>query len=129
MGEIKLANPRLSPIVPPARHRSLDAGEGLSARAESLARESPRGAAVAFQHSQAGLLARNIIASHRNDALLFGQLHLEHHHILLAERHLRRGEIELPHPHEALVIEPLDLLAMREKTFAPGLERVGVMQT
>ena len=47
---------------------------------------------------------------------------------LLAERHLGRGEIELPHPHEALVVEPLGLLAVGQEALAPGLERLGVVQ-
>ena len=72
--------------------------------------------------------ARDVVAGHRHHALPLGQLHLEHHHGLLAEGHLGRGEIELPHPHEALVVEPLDLLAMGEEALAPVLQRLGVVQ-
>ena len=45
-----------------------------------------------------------------------------------SERGLRGGEIELPHPAEALVIDAGDLGAVREEALAPGLQRLGVVE-
>src|ERR1035437_8244426 len=73
-------------------------------------------------------LAPNIVARHRDDVLAFRELYLEYHQGLFAERHFRAGEIELPHPHEAPIIDALDLLAMRQESLAPSLQRFGVMQ-
>src|SRR5262245_60229858 len=98
------------------------------AKAESLARQTQRRSASALERSESRLFARNVIAGHRHDALPLGQLQLEHHHGLLAEGHLRRREVELPHSDEALVIKPLGLFAVGEEALAPGLERLGVVQ-
>src|SRR5262249_54928768 len=74
---------------------------------------------AAFQCAQPGFLAGDVVAGDRHHALASGELDLHHHHGLFAERHFRRGEIELPHPHEALVVDALDLLAMRHEAVAP----------
>jgi len=59
---------------------------------------------------------------------VFGHLDLEYHQVAGAERHFRTGEIEFPHPHEALVIKAQDLVAMGEETLPPGLECLSVVQ-
>ena len=51
-----------------------------------------------FERAQARLLARDVVARDRHDALALGELDLEHHHVLVAERHLGGRQIELPHP-------------------------------
>jgi hypothetical protein len=91
--------------------------------------ESPSNrAAPVLKNAQPRLFARDVIAGHRHDALLFGQLQLENHHRLLAERHLRRRKVEFPHARKPHVIEPLDLLPMGEEAGAPCLEGLGIMQ-
>ena len=40
----------------------------------------------------------------------------------------RAGEVELPHPHEARVIDALDLGAMGKEPVAPRLEGLRIMQ-
>src|SRR5579875_196375 len=83
-------------------------------RARLLAREPERHCLLGFDRPQAALLAADIVARHRSDALPLGDLDLEIHHRLLAERLLGGGEIELAHAHEALIVETLDFLAVGE---------------
>ena len=78
--------------------------------------------------AQPRFLARDVVARDRNHALPLGQLDLEYHHVLLAERHLRRREIEFPHAQKRCVVDLLHLLAMREEALAPVLQRLGVVQ-
>src|SRR5260370_36968640 len=89
-----------------------------------LARQPERETPIALTCAQARFLPDDVVARDRHHALLSGQLNLEHHHTVLAKRHFRAGEIELPHPAEPVVVEPLDLLAMRQESLppdAPGL--------
>src|SRR3974377_350075 len=81
-----------------------------------------------LERAQAVLLARDVVAGHRCDALALGDLDLEVHHILLAERHFGGGEIELPHAHEAPVVNALYVLAVGEEALAPSLQRLCIMQ-
>ena len=107
----------------------LDALHGRrGSRAALFAGQPQRRVALAFGVAQAALLARDIVARHRHHALPLGELDLEHHQVLLAERHFRRRQIELPHAHKAPVVNALDLLAVGEEALAPGLQRLGVMQ-
>ena len=57
-----------------------------------------------------------------------GELDLEDHQVLPAEGGLGAGEIELPHPAEALVIDRLGLVAVGEEALAPVLQRLGIVQ-
>jgi hypothetical protein len=66
---------------------------------------------LALGSKQALLLAHDVIPRHRHHFLALGELDLEYHPVLLAERHFRCRKIELPHPHEAPIIDALDLLA------------------
>ena len=101
--------------------QALDGARRTEARDQNLlAGEAQRRTAAAFEPAQARFFAHDVVAGDRNDILSFGQLKLEHHHALLAERHFRGGEIEFPHAHETRVVEPLNLLAMREEALAPA---------
>src|SRR6185437_12802415 len=62
---------------------------------------------------------------HRLDGL--GELHLEIDVALIAEGDLRAGEVEFPHPAEALVVKVTHRLAVGEEALAPGAQRMGVM--
>lgn len=73
-------------------------------------------------------LAPNIVTRHWDDVLTFRELDLEYHQGLFAERHFRAGEIELPHPHELLVVNALDVGAVREEAFAPVFQGLGIVQ-
>src|SRR5262249_33854477 len=95
---------------------------------ESLAGKSPSGAAAILDGTQALLLARNVIAGHWHDPLPPCELDLKYHHVLLAECHFGSREIKFPHAHEALIIQTLRLLAVGEKAFSPGLQRLCIMQ-
>ena len=97
--------------------------------AESIRRQAATAGAARFRR-RAGARSslRNIVARDRHDALPLGELDLHHHHVLLAERHFGSREIELPHAHEALVVNALHLLAVGEKPLAPSFERFGIMQ-
>src|SRR5712672_2950928 len=80
----------------------------------------PQGRApAAFESAQAGGFSTYIVAGHRYDALPSCQLHLEDHQGLLPEGHLGRGKIEFPHPHEALIVDALDHVAVDEQSLAP----------
>ena len=72
--------------------------------------------------------SRDVVARHRHHALALGELDLEIHHVLLAERHFRGRQIKFPHPRKALVIEPHRFFPPRHETLAPGFQRFGVMQ-
>src|SRR4051812_11704493 len=95
----------------------------LSATADRklFAGESQWCAVAAFEPAQARFLAHDVVARDRNHTLSFRQLKLEHHHVLFAEAHFRRRQIEFPHAHETRIIEPLNLFAMREETLTPDL--------
>src|SRR3974390_1730441 len=96
---------------------------------DALLAGEPQGrTALAFGAAQAQLLAPDIVARHRHHALSFRELDLAIHHVLLTERHFRSRQIELPHPHKALIVNALDLLAMDQEPRAPVLQRLGVMQ-
>src|SRR5580698_7337750 len=73
-----------------------------------------------------GVAARvaHIVAGERQRIHAFGDLDLEHHLVLMAERHLGAGEIELPHPAEAFIIKRLDLAAVGLKPLLPFRERL-----
>src|SRR5262245_1711821 len=96
--------------------------------AQSFAGESQRRALAVLARAQPCLVTRDVVARHRDYALALGELELAHHHSLLAERHFRGGEIELPHPYETGIVEALNFFAMSEETRAPVLERLGVVQ-
>src|SRR5262249_33240400 len=81
-------------------------------RRTSFARQPERHAVPALATAQTGLFAPDVISRHRHHTLALGELELEHHHVLLGEGHFGGGEIEFPHPHEALVVDALGLLAM-----------------
>ena len=124
---------RLSPL-PTAPRRNAAADSALDARfsaadtARLLAGKAQRRGLAGFERAQSRFLARDVIARRRHDALALGHLDLEHHHVALAERHLGGGQVELPHAHEALIVEPHDLVAMGEEALAPGLERLGIVE-
>src|ERR1043166_9945014 len=84
-------------------------------RSALLAGEPQRRAAAAFAPAQPRFLARDVVARDRNHTLPLRQLKLEYHHVLLAERHFGRREIELPHPHETLIVELFQIIAVREE--------------
>src|SRR5215470_9815289 len=91
--------------------------------AQSFAGESQRRALPQLARTQPRALAHEVVARHRDHALPLGQLQLDHHHRLLAERHFGSREIELPHARETGIVETFDLLAMGQETRAPELER------
>src|SRR6185503_19238905 len=70
----------------------------------------------------------HVIAGERHGILAFGDLHLEHHLVPIAERHLAALQIELPHAAEPLVIDLRHARAVRLEAVVPVLQRVGVMQ-
>ena len=72
--------------------------------------------------------SRDVVPRHRHDALALGELDLEIHHVLLAERHFRARQVKFPHPRKALVIEPHRLFPPRHEAFAPRLQRFRVVQ-
>src|SRR5258707_15504201 len=86
-----------------------------------LARKPQRWTAAAFHAAQAGFFARDVVARKRHHVLTLGQLNLEHHHAVDAERHLGRGQIKLEHAEEARVVDALDLLAAGKEAIAPRL--------
>lgn len=47
----------------------------------------------------------------------------------MAERRLETGKVEFPHPDEALIENLEHVVAPRDETLAPPLERLGIMQT
>ncbi len=57
-----------------------------------------------------------------------GDLDVEHHHVLPPERAFRCGQIEFPHPAEALVIKRLGLVAIGHERLSPCFQCFGVMQ-
>src|SRR6266478_1279309 len=83
-----------------------------------LAHEPQRNAVAILALAQARLLPRNVVPGDRHHALALRHLDLKDHHRLFAECRLGSGEIEFPHAHEALVIEPPHFLPMGEKTLA-----------
>src|SRR5580698_402306 len=93
-----------------------------------FAGQPQRRSGAAFARAQPRFLARDIVARRRRDALVLGKLDLKYDHVALAERHLGAGEVELPHPHEALIVKPHHLVAVGKETFAPGFERLGIVQ-
>src|SRR5215471_2114139 len=105
-----------------------DAGD-VPANYTSFSGKTKRQTLPSVNGAQAGLLDRDVVPCDRNNALPFRQLDLEHHHILLAKRHLGGCEIEFPHAYEARVVKTLGFLAMRQKPFAPSLERLRVVQS
>jgi hypothetical protein len=102
-----------SPGIPRAALRSIGAGRrGCAACASGITVRSPRfqlqfpksdsaprcgsfacnlqpRPLVAFEPAQSRLFPRDVIPRHRHDALAFGELNLEIHQVLLAERHFR----------------------------------------
>src|SRR3954451_25087208 len=98
-----ISEPPLSTILTGAHFcdpRGRIALDGLASGApENLlfAGETQRRTAAALDATQARFLAADVVARDRNHALALGQLQLEHHHVLLAESHFGRREIELPH--------------------------------
>ena len=114
------------------RHRPTDGASNFSLRNRQLTAYSPaicsRGRVAALDPAQFCFLARDIIARHRHHALALGELNLEVHHVLLAERHFRARQIKFPHPRKALVVELHRFLPPRHEAFAPGFQRFGVMQ-
>src|SRR5580704_14504298 len=59
--------------------------------AELLAGKSQRRSLLRFYCAQPCFLARDVIASCRRNALVFGHLNLKNDHVAIAERHLRRS--------------------------------------
>src|SRR5581483_1215952 len=113
-------------VSPSARRKSRRSDVTMTGL--SFSRQLQPRALAAFDAAQTCLLAGDVVARHRHDALALGQLDLDIHHGVLAERRFRRRQIELPHPHEALVIELLGFLGVGEEAFAPGLQGFGIMQ-
>src|SRR6185437_5228093 len=58
----------------------------------------------------------------------FGELNLEVHVAVEAEGDLRAGQVELPHPAEALIVERADALAVGVEAGAPGTQGLGIVQ-
>src|SRR5205814_9836716 len=79
-----------------------------------FARESLRNLVGRLDRPQPGLFSPDIVAGGRCKALPFRHLNLEHDHIAQPKRHFRAGQIKLPHPHEALIVETYHLVAMGE---------------
>src|SRR6059058_2713522 len=75
-----------------------------------LAGKPQRRTAAAFQSTQVRFLAPDVVARDWNHTLPLRQLQLEHHHVLLAEAHFGRREVELPHAHEARIVNFLQIL-------------------
>ena len=92
------------------------AGQPQRRTLSQLTRSQPRGFPI------------NIVARHRYYALALGDLYLQHHHGLLAERHFGGRQVEFPHAHETGIVETLNLLAMRKEACAPVLQRLGIVQ-
>src|SRR5215471_5716155 len=90
--------------------------------------ESQRRLMGCLDSTQPRLFPRNIIAGRGREALPLRHLDLEYDHLAQPKRHFRASQIELPHSHETLVVEAHNLVAMGQKAFAPGFERLGVMQ-
>src|SRR5579883_1326195 len=56
------------------------------------------------------------------------QLRLKHHEAAMTKARLAGGEVELPHPAEAVVIEVGERSAIGEEALAPMAQRRGIMQ-
>src|ERR1700722_17083484 len=100
---------------------TLDARISGAAMPALLAGESQRCGIAAFDGAQTRFFTRYVIACRRRDTFVLGYLDLEHDHVTFAKRHLRAGEVEFPHPHKVLIVEPHHLVAVGEKAFAPRL--------
>ena len=85
-------------------------------------------ATLAFGDGKAAFFAGNVVTRDRHHALAPGELDLRHHHVLLAKRHFRSREIELPHAHKPRLVNAFDIVAVGEKTLAPGFKRFRIMQ-
>src|SRR5690606_10188755 len=72
--------------------------------------------------------AIEVAARSRHRAETLGELELEHDQVAEAERRLEGGEIELPHPAEAFVIEGFRRIAIGQEPLAPSAQRVRVVQ-
>src|SRR5215831_21160853 len=82
----------------------------------------------AFVLDDAALGLEHVVAGNRQGAHALGELHLEHHEILMAEGRLRSGKVELPHPAEGLIADGCGLLPVGKEALAPGPEGLSVMQ-
>src|ERR1700738_4660319 len=69
-----------------------------------------------------------VIASQWHRALLAGELDLEVHVTLAAEREFRSGQVELEHAAEAFVVQRGDRVAVGGETTAPMPQGLGVVQ-
>src|SRR3546814_2263544 len=65
----------------------------------------------------------HVVAGQRHRFDLFGELHLEDHLAPVEERGFAGEQVELPHPAEAVVVQPPDLLAILVEAALPLTER------
>src|SRR5262245_46505439 len=63
--------------------------------------------------------AVDVVARDRHRVDAARELDLPDHEPPAPEAHLTAGEVELPHPHEALVVDPLRLALRRHEAAAP----------
>jgi hypothetical protein len=70
----------------------------------------------------------HVIAGDRHGIDALRELYLENHVGSPAKADLAQHQIELPHPAEALVIKPADLVPARPETRAPMPQRFRVME-
>src|SRR6202166_2785273 len=125
---------RLSPLLTAPKstvdssRAALDGSLAAAALAGLCAGKPQRHSVAGFARAQSRFFARDIVARRRRDAFVLGQLDLKYDHVAAAECHLGAGEVELPHPHEALIVKPHHLVAVGKETLAPGFERLGIVQ-
>src|SRR5215467_7957422 len=74
----------------------------------------------AFVLDDAALDVEHVVAGNRQAAHALGELHLEHHEVLMAEGGLGSGKVELPHPAERLIADGCGLLPVGKEALAPG---------
>src|SRR3712207_2106582 len=71
----------------------------------------------------AALEIADVIARQRDGVAAAGELELEHDPVLAAEKDLRGGQVELPHPAKTLALERLGPPARRREALPPVVQR------
>lgn len=69
-----------------------------------------------------------MVAGHGKGAYVSRELNLEHHQMIVPERHLGTREIEFPHPAESLVVQRCSLSPILAEARTPFFQRLCVMQ-
>src|SRR5665648_911899 len=87
-----------------------------------------RGGLLAVPGAKLALVFADIVTGQRQDALILGQLKLDYHEVLIAERRLGAREIHFPHPAEALAEPFRRRVPGGAEALAPVAQGDGVMQ-